>query len=248
MVKNNTNKITRAEIVYYRLLMLFAFFAAEIFGIIFASQTAERDDVLRNYIAPAIILVFGGLGIVFLCLHIKRIFKGVNELLKTFSSGFVSCVALWISSVFSCYFFFSEKRLIAYIVVSAALFFIFYLFDREFFTFSIFTAIGAALLSILNFATTIQRYVIIALIAVLCVALVVITVVAKNKKVSFKIGNSEFVIFDKTYKPAPFYISAGIILAGVLLSILLFDSLIYSLMLLFAYYLVFTVIKTIKMM
>lgn len=246
--KKNINKATRSEILYYRMLILFAVLAFEIFGFFYATQTADRTDALRIYVAPIMALIFGALGICFFVLYLVRFKKGTNELYKVFSSGFATTLFLWIASAFALYFSFSEKRLIAYIVVSAAVFFIYYLYDREFFLFSLFTAIGGGLLSMLNYATVIRHYVVFALIAILCTICFVITVMGKNKKVEIKMGKSSILIFDKSYKAYPFYVSAGILLAGVILTFLLPNSLLYSLIVLFGYYLASTVVKTIQMM
>ena len=80
------------------------------------------------------------------------------------------------------------------------------------------------------------------------VAVIALVLADKKKAVVLKVGKSKMSLTDGSFKAYPFCIAAGIVLAGMILSFFIGGAAFYSLIVLFAYYLVFTIVNTIKMM
>ncbi len=239
----NSNKIEKNEITYYRMLLVFFALFAVIFGVTSVNQTAARADAMRNYLAPAIILISLLAALLSIVLWFVRKKKGTNKI-STLSCPFVCVFFLWLASIFTLYFFVSQMRLIIYAIVTAGVYFIYCFFPAEFFNFSAFTAIGAVLLSLANSSTRVAHYVIAAVVIVYSLAGVLVALVGKNKSVSV----GKLVLFDKRFKAYPFYIIAGMLIAGAVLSFFLANGLFYSLVVIFVVYMLFTVANTLKLM
>ena len=246
--KANEVKIKRTEVLYYRMLIVLAALIAVIFSITYFTATVEGANTFKLSTAPVVALVFAILSIPAIVFFVVQRVRGKDEKCSVFSSGYLLIIALWLTSVFALYSSLTSKKLIAYIIVTAALYFVNYLFNREFFVFSLYSAIGAGLLIIIN-ASTRPVHIACSVLVVIFSALAVALVISDKKKpFSLKIGKSKIALTDGTFKAYPFCIAAGIMLAGVILSFFSASMAFYSLVVLFACYLVFTVVNTVKMM
>lgn len=247
--KQNANKIKRTDVLYYRMLIAFAVLIGVVFSITYLTNTPDRANTFVLEIAPKITLVASILLIPTIVFFVARKVKGTDESLKIFASGYLLLMNLWVVSVFGLYNQMSTKKLFAYIVVTAALYFIYYLYSRDFFAFSLYNAIYAVLLMFI-YSASFAEHVILAVLAVLAsVGVVAMALASKKKPITLTVGKrTKIKITSGPVDVYPLCISAGIVLAGVILSFFVAGSAFYSIIALFAYYLIFTVVKTIRMM
>jgi len=246
--KKNDLKIKRTETLYYRMLIVLAALIAVVFSITYFTGTPDESNNFTVNIAPKIALGLGVICIPALVFFIIRRAHGTDERTSVLSSSYLLVLVAWLTSIYTFYSHITSTKLVAYILVSSALYFIYYLFSREFFIFSLYTALGAGLLVMIN-SSLVTSHIILSVLVALVSALAIVLVMADKKKpVKVKIGKTSFSLTDGTFKMYPFCISAGIMLAGVILSFIVGSMAFYSLIVLFVYYLAFTVINTVKMM
>ena len=246
--KAKDTKIQRSEVLYYRMLVVLAALIAVIFSITYFTGTAEDYNSFLLNVAPVIAIVFAVLcipAIIFFAVCRKR---GKDEKNKVFSSGYLLSLVLWLTSIFALYGRISSKSSIAYIVVTAALYFVYYLFNREFFVFSLYAAVGAGILMMIHSSTRPEHIIAAILAVIVSIAAVLLVIGDKKKPVEIKLGKAKLKITDGTFKAYPFIVSAAILIAGAVLSFFFADMAFYSLIVLFACYLVFTIVNTVKMM
>lgn len=248
--KENANKIKRTDVLYYRMLIAFAVLIGVVFSITYLTNTVEKANMFVLEIAPKITLVTALLLIPTVVFFVIRRIKKSDESLKTLASGFLLLMNLWVVSVFALYNQTSTKKLFAYIVVTAALYFVYYLYSRDFFVFSLYNAIYAVLLMFIYSASFIEHIILSVLAVLASVGVVALALASKNKPITMNVGKRTKIKITKgaSAQVYPLCISAGIVLAGVILSFFVAGSAFYSIIALFAYYLVFTVVKTIRMM
>ncbi|MBQ8005177.1 MAG: hypothetical protein IJ303_02565 [Clostridia bacterium] len=240
----NVNKIEKSEIQYYRMLVVLAALIAVIFSVTYL--TDWNHEAFQLKVAPISAAVLAILSIGASVLFAIKKAHGANEEYSVFSSGYLVTISLWLTSIFAFYSISASKKLMAYVIVTAALYFIYNLFSREFFVFSLYNALGAGFLVLINSATFVSHIVFSVL--VVAVSAFFVSVVLTKKAFELKLGKLSISVTDGKYKAYPFCISAGIMLAGVVLSFLYASMAFYTLIVLFVYYLIFTIVNTVKMM
>lgn len=246
--KKKDVKIQKSEVLYYRMLIVLAALIAVIFSITYLTRTAEDYNSFVLNISPILALVFAVLcipAIVFYAICRKN---GKDGSHKVLSSGYILTLVAWLTSIFALYGRISSMTVMVYIVVTAALYFIYYLFDREFFFYSFYAAVGAAVLMAMKSSTRAEHLVFSVVAVALSTLAPLIAVRDRKKPLEIKLGKSTFQLIDGGYKAYPFLVSAAILLLGTLLSFFFADAEFYSLIVLFACYLVFTIVNTVKMM
>ena len=246
--KTKELKIKRTETLYYRMLIVLAALIAVVFSITYFTGSPDESNNFTVNIAPKIALGLGVLCIPALIFFFVKRAHGADERMSVLSSSYILVLAVWLTSIYAFYTHITSIKLVAYILVTSALYFIYYLFSREFFVFSLYTAIGAGLLVLINSSLVVSHIVLSVLIALVSALAIMLVMTDRKKPVIVKIGKSKFSLTDGTFKLYPFCISAGIMLAGVILSFVFGSMAFYSLIVLFVYYLTFTVINTVKMM
>ncbi len=246
--KVNDSKIKRSEVLYYRMLIVLAALIAVIFSITYVTRTAEGSNSFVLSGAPVTAIVFAALCVPAVVFYAVCRTKGVNERNRVFSSGYLLALALWLTSIFALYGPLSSKAAMAYIIITAALYYIYYIFNHEFFVFSLYASLGAALLLSINSAGKIEHIISAVIALAISVAVVLAVVGDKKKPFEIKLGKNSVKITDGTFKFYPFAVLAAIIVLGSVLSFFLANAAFYSLVVLFAAYLVFTIVNTVKMM
>lgn len=246
--KVNDSKIKRSDVLYYRMLIVLAALIAVIFSITYVTRTAEGSNSFVLSGAPITAIVFAGLCVPAVIFYAVCRKKGINERNRVFSSGYLLVLTLWLTSVFALYGPLSSKAAMAYIIITVALYYIYYIFKYEFFAFSLYASLGAALLLSINSASKLEH--VISAVLAFVLSAVVVFVVARDKKkpVELKLGKNSIKITDGSFKIYPFAVLAGIIVLGSVLSFFLANAAFYSLIVLFVAYLVFTIVNTVKMM
>ena len=130
--KVNDSKIKRSDVLYYRMLIVLAALIAVIFSITYVTRTAEGSNSFVLSGAPITAIVFAGLCVPAVIFYAVCRKKGINERNRVFSSGYLLVLTLWLTSVFALYGPLSSKAAMAYIIITVALYYIYYIFKYEF--------------------------------------------------------------------------------------------------------------------
>ena len=239
--KGNTARIKRSEILYYRMLTVVVALFAVITGIQYASKSANPNSILPLILAGCFAVLSVASVIVALILK-KKNKKEFAVLDCPFLAGLFGCLALtfammWFNTA-------SPRRLILYVSIWALTYLVWCLFDRETFSFSVYTIIGGVALSLLRKALLTEKMIVIVFLVIWAILAVVVTLIGKKNDV--KIGKQ--IVFGKTFKAYPYYISAGIMLAGIITNQIIAGGVIYALALLGIYYMVYTVVNALSNM
>ena len=239
--KGNTSRIKRSEILYYRMLTVVVALFAVITGIQYIGKSTDPQLIVPLILAGCFAVL--AVASVVVALIFKK--KGKKEFAVLdcpFLAGLFSCLALtfamlWLNTA-------SPRRLILYVSICALTYLVWCLFDRETFSFSVYTIIGGVVLSLLRKALLTEKIIVIVFLALWAIAAVVVTLVGRKGDV--KIGKQ--VIYGKSFKAYPYYISAGILIAGIVTNQLVAGGVIYALALLGIYYMVYTVVNALSNM
>ncbi len=239
----NAVKIKRSEILYYRLLTVVVALFAVITGIQYANGRVNPYPAFALVLAicfgvlalAAIVLALAGAGK-------KDKKKGMRVFDFSFLAGLFLCLAGAFASIWSGIV--SYRRLMLYVTLCALLYIVYCLFDRESFSFSVYTIFGGIVMSLLRSALAVEKAIVVAFLVLYALAAIVVTVVGRGRNIT--VGGQ--LIYGKNFKSYPYYISAGILLAGVVMSYAVAGSVIYSLAVLGLYYLIYTVVGALKNM
>ncbi len=239
--KGNTVKIKRSEILYYRMLTVIVALFAVITGIQYVSKSAEPDPIFPLILTGCFAVLAIASVVVALILK-KKNKKEFAVLDCPFLAGLFTCLALtfamlWFNTA-------SPRRLILYVSICALTYLVWCLFDRETFSFSVYTFIGGVVLSLLRKALLTEKIIVIIFLVLYALAAVAVTVIGRKSDV--KIGKQ--VIYGKSFKAYPYYISAGIMIAGIITNQLIAGGVIYALAVLGIYYMVYTVVNALTNM
>ncbi len=245
-IKKSENK--GADIVYYRLLVGLGVLIAVVFGISLSTRTAEAANSFSLTTVTVLAIIFGVLSLAALVYFVFSRIRNRDEKKSVLSSSYILILILWLTSIFAFYNSMSQRRLTAYIIATAVLYFVYYLFKREFFAFSLYCVLGAAVLVVMSTAGTMVSIACAVFALAISVAAILIALADRKAPLTLKIGSSKVAVTNGSFKVYPFCIAAGILLAGAILSLFAMGTEFYSLIVLFVYYLVFTVINTVNMM
>ena len=240
--KGNAVKIKRSEIQYYRLLAVVVALFAVITGI---QYSGGREEAYPTF-ALALTICFGALALAAVVLAIVGAKKKSKKSKAVFGSSFLAGLFLCLTGAFAALWsgVVSSRRLMLYVTLCALVYLVYSLFDRETFSFSVYTLVGGVVLSLLRNALAVEKTILVAIIVVYALAAIILTTVGRNRNI--KIGGQ--LIYGKKFKAYPYYISAGILLAGVVMSYVIAGSVIYSLAVLGVYYLIYTVVGALSNM
>ena len=244
--KKISNKNKRTDVLYYRMLVVFAALIAVIFSITYFTATMERYNTFTFGVVPIILVVFAVLFVAATLYFVIQRVRGTDEYNKAFSSGYLFMIVSWLLSVFALYQALTTKRLIAYVLVTAALYFIFYIYSKEFFIFSLYNVVNVVALVLMNSASL--RIILAVFLALVSAAAVLVVIKGRKAPITLKMGKGSVKLTDAPIAPLPFCISIFIVVAGAVLNFVLMGAAFYSIIALFACYLVCTVINTIRMM
>ena len=239
--KGNTSKMKKSEILYYRMLTVVVVLFAVITGIQYIGKSMDPDPIFPLILAGCF-AVLAVASVVVALIFRKKNKKEFAVLDCPFLAGLFTCLALtfamlWFNTA-------SPRRLILYVSICALTYLVWCLFDRETFSFSVYTIIGGVALSLLRKALLTEKIIVIVFLVIWALAAIVVTLI--GRKSDIKIGQQ--IVFGKKFKSYPYYISAGIMLAGIITNQLIAGGVIYALAILGIYYLVYTVVGALSNM
>lgn len=173
--------------------------------------------------------------------------QGKDERFKTFGSSFLLLLA---ASLFAVVALFGEilwRDLLILIVIGTVLFFIYNIYEREFFWYSLYTALGYVIFD-LKFGAAFSIPKVIVTVAAVLFALAVILATASARS-----RRGRLVLFGKTVGNVSekgaysFYATSALIIAGMILALFITGISPYSIAVLFISYMIFAVIYTLRM-
>lgn len=246
----DTSQARTGEVVINRLLIMFMLSVVGVVALLYMGRmTISQVIWLYESQLPLILLIITGLllaGAVFLFIKNKNKrseerMKTINSLNLLCSSAFVFLCALYLKFPGNESYPTVASRLLVVLVATTVLYFIFYLYQREFFILSLLTAIAG--LGIYYSAAMFMRIILM----VFAALILILTVILKTKGGQIKLGKRKVrVIYAGMF--LPFIILSLLILAVAVLAFIISGINIYGLIALFAYYLIIGIFFTVKLM
>lgn len=257
IVKNQKEKtqkkianLKKSDIAANRLYVLFFAAVLLIFGIVrvgnsITAQLKFINDIQIICVVVSAALLIAAIIYKFVCARSEK-----DETYTTFSSSFLILIAAAIFAVFTLFGNIDSSALLALVIIGTVLYFVYNIYAREFFWYSLYTALAYFVLALgypaSNTVSLKQMIISAAAIAVAIAVIAFVAVFASRKGHVAIFGRS----FGKLSKSGayPFYVTSALIIAGLLLALFISGISIYSLAVLFISYMIFAVIYTIKLM
>ncbi|MDD6799722.1 MAG: hypothetical protein PUE85_04815 [Firmicutes bacterium] len=245
------------ELLVNRLMLLFVAAIVAVVALLAIKKNGmfAMASFIMN-VLPWAILISGLLLAGAAALFIYRRVKHIDDSMKVFSSGVLLFVAAMLFLLFSTYEFVNRTSdgfsvTIAAIIIVTALCFIFSFYSRDFFRYSLFTAVGAALLyysrGSVDFASGASRAVVTVLAALLAAAVIVFMLVLRSNGGKISLGGKTITVMARNHKYYPFFIGAGSLLCALAFSAICSSLSIYALFAFAAVYLIIAIIYTVRM-
>ena len=221
--------------VFFIVLVLVVVSVMSLKGSYVSTELAFYNNV-RPVLLPVLALVTAAAAV----LWIVRRQKKVDERGLVLSASLITCISAELLLVVLLYPFLSTTRLLVSLLGCALLFFIYYLYPRSFFGYSVCTVLGALALSSLRMGGGVLGLVLpVALVAILLVLLAVM-LFAPTCRLARALGADED---DKL----PLIVTTALLLAGIVVGFVMPSLIFYAVVLLAASFLVFAIIHTLRM-
>ncbi len=247
MMKKEEN-IRKSDAVANRLYILFFAALAAVFAII---KVGNSIDMYLKYVYELKPFFLIGAGVVLILAIVYRFIcykREKDERFVTFASSYLLLIAVSLFCIVALFGSVLARDLLALVIIGAVLFFIYNIYEREFFWYSLYTAVGYLIFDIKFSPSLSVTQIIVSAAAVLfALAVVLAVVMAKQKR-------GKLVLFGKTVGTVSekgiyaFIINSAIIIAATVLALFIAGISAYSIMVLFVSYMIFAVIYTLKMM
>lgn len=232
----------KKDVAAYRIIAFSVVLVAVVLAVMMLKNSSISTALTFYHdVRPVLIPVFALLTAGAAALWISRRKKGVDERDTVFSASLLTVIAGGLFAACVGYSFLSATRLLVCLIAAAALFYIYYLYPRSFFTYSAVTLVGGLLLAFFRFGAGILGLIVP---AVLLVALevAVLMMLAGGKH---PLGQ---LVPAASKERLPFVLTAAILLVGIVLGFAAPSLLFYAIALLFASFLVIAIINTLRMM
>ena len=221
-----------------------------VFGLVRLGNSITAQLKFVNDIQLICVIVSAAILIAAIIYKFVCVKSGKDESLKSLSSGLLLILAASLFAIVTLFGKIDSKILLAFVIIGTVLYFVYNIYEREFFWYSLYTAVAYFVLS-LGFAASnvasLEQIIVTVASVVAAVAVTVVVAVSRGR-------SGKFVLFGRklgklTKNGAyPFYVTSALIIAGMLLALFVSGISIYSLVVLFASYMIFAVIYTIKLM
>lgn len=221
--------------VFFIVLVLVVVSVMSLKGSYVSTELAFYNNV-RPVLLPVLALATAAAAV----LWIVRRQKKVDERGLVLSASLITCISAELLLVVLLYPFLSTTRLLVSLLGCALLFFIYYLYPRSFFGYSVCTVSGALALSSLRMGGGVLGLLLpVALVAILLVLLAVM-LFAPTCRLARALGADED---DKL----PLIVTTALLLAGIVVGFVMPSLIFYAVVLLAASFLVFAIIHTLRM-
>ncbi|MHC1693783.1 MAG: hypothetical protein AB9835_00605 [Eubacteriales bacterium] len=249
-IEPNTSQSRAGEVVINRLLLMFMLSVVGVVALLYMGRMSI-SQVLWLYQSqlPLIVLIITGLlfvGSFILFLKNKGRLaeerkKTINSLNLLCSSAFVFLFALYLKFPGNVSYPTVASNMLIVLVATTVLYFIYHLYQREFFILSLLTALSAV-----GIYYSGNMLVKIALIAYAALILV-LTLVLRSKSGAVKLGKRKIKLIESGIV-LPFVLLALLVITVAVLTFILTGISVYGLIALFAYYLIMGIFFTVKLM
>ena len=236
-----------------RLMVAFILGVVAVTGMLLAKKSIANEAFFITYILP-VLLVVSVLGFAAaIYLFVRR--RGSDESARIFTGANVLGAALvFLLAVLYYRLTFEATMVICWFIVAVVLYFVYNIFAGDFFMYSVLSAAGVMLLrgTRIDYMTSFSSVIslIFAILALLFAVIgIVIAVMAHSNNGRLKLGSRSIKLYGaKGGHIYPLLITAVLIIAGGILSILAPAFVIYAVAALIAAYLAIAVVYVIKMM
>ena len=237
-----------SEIVINRIIMIFSVAVAFVIYLlnapkITAAQYLELNESRINGIAVPLIsaLLLAGAIVFFILMRVKGVeekHKSVNSYNMLFcTAGFaLIAVPVWLN-------YRSEdvcRQLLIAVIAVTVLYLVYYLYQKEFFMFSVFTAAGAYALFL---STNIIMNILVFAAAVI---VVVIALLLKIKRGVIKLGENKLRVLSYNANYLPYFILAAVLVASGI-AVMISGVILYPIIAVFALYIIMGIVYTVKL-
>lgn len=247
MIKKEEN-IRKSDTVANRLYVLFFAALALVFAII---KVGNSIDLLLKYTYELKPFFLIGAGVLLILAIVYRFIcykKEKDERFITFSSSYLLLIATSIFCIVALFGSVLSRDLLALVIIGSVLFFIYNIYEREFFWYSLYTAVGYLIFDVkFSSSLSLPRILVCAGAIVLSVAVIIAVASAKHKRGMLVLFGKNAGTVSKKGVYA-FLITSALVIAAMILSLFIAGISSYSMMLLFVSYMVFAVVYTLKMM
>ena len=193
-----------------------------------------------NYARPILLPVLALATAAAAALWIVRRQKKVDERPFVLSGSVLTCISAEFLLVVLLYPFLSTTRLLVSLLGCALLFFVYYLYPRFFFGYSVCTVLGALALSSFRMGGGVMGLVLPTALAAAMLALLAVMLFAPTCQLSRALGADE----DEKLS---LIVTAALLLAGIVVGFVMPSLIFYAVVLLAASYLVFAIVHTLRM-
>ena len=221
--------------VFFIVLVLVVVSVMSLKGSYVSTELAFYNNV-RPVLLPVLALATAAAAV----LWIVRRQKKVDERGLVLSASLITCISAELLLVVLLYPFLSTTRLLVSLLGCALLFFIYYLYPRSFFGYSVCTVLGALALSSLRMGGGVLGLVLPVALAAILLVLLAVMLFAPTCRLSRALGADED---DKL----PLIVTTALLLAGIVVGFVMPSLIFYAVVLLAASFLVFAIIHTLRM-
>ena len=193
-----------------------------------------------NHVRPILLPILALATAAAAALWIIRRQKKVDERKIVLSGSLLTCISAELLLVVLLYPFFSTTRLLVSLLGCALLFFVYYLYPRSFFGYSVCTVLGALALSSFRMGGGVLGLVLPAALVAVMLVLLVVMLFAPACRLSRVLGADED---DKL----SLIVTAALLLAGIVVGFVMPSLIFYAVVLLAASFLVFAIVHTLRM-
>ncbi len=247
VLSNAKKKVTadqrsrKKDVVSNRISVFFIVLLVVVFAILsLKGSYISTELMLYNYVRPILVPLFA---IATLCAGTLWIFRRkqkVDESMNVFSSSLLTCVSAGLFAVCLLYPYLSTTRLMISLLSCALLFFVYYLYPRGFFAYSLCTVVGALALSFLHFGNSLLGVIIpVALVA----AVLVLSVIILLAPTSRMVGQLSLAQMERY----PMIVTAALLLAGLIVGFVMPSLIFYAVVLLAGWFMVVAIINTLRL-
>ncbi len=200
----------------------------------------STELVFYNYVRPVLLPIFALATAAAAALWIVRRQKKVNEKNMVLSASLMTCISGELLLVVLLYPYLSTTRLLVSLLGCALLFFIYYLYPRSFFGYSVCTVLGALALSSFRMGGGVLGLVLPTALAAVMLVLLAVMLFAPASRLSRSLGADED-------EKLPLIVTAALLLAGIVVGFVMPSLIFYAVVLLAASFLVFAIVHTLRM-
>lgn len=193
-----------------------------------------------NHVRPVLLPVLALTTAAAAALWITRRRKKVDEKKFVLSGSVLTCISAELLLVVLLYPFLSTTRLLVSLFGCALLFFVYYLYPRSFFGYSVCTVLGALALSSFRMGGGVLGIVLPAALVAVLLVLLAVMLFAPACRFSRALGADED-------EKLPLIVTAALLLAGTVVGFVMPSLIFYAVVLLAASFLVFAIVHTLRM-